>query len=131
MLHLKLKCREDSIGVFSEYFGIVPVPRLLQVRRRRKFRAIFSQKIWKNDQNLGCLFKIIYFWHRSRTHSIITSALSKNTGTCFLFMVTVTKKFCGDGDNFSTVKMTVREFFIFSSRHTAGIWKSVHTGMHM
>ena len=45
MLHLKLKCREDFIGVFSEYFGIVPSLRLLQVRRRRKFWAIFTQKI--------------------------------------------------------------------------------------
>ena len=57
----EIKIPEDFISVFSECFGIVPSPRLSQVRRRRNFWAIFSQKIWKNDQNLGYLFEIIQF----------------------------------------------------------------------
>ena len=63
----EIESREDFVGVFSECFGIVPSPRLSQVRGRQNFWAIFSQKIWKNDQNLGGFRDYLILWHCSRT----------------------------------------------------------------
>ena len=50
--------------IFFDIVLITPA-QLSQVRRRRNFlnfRAIFGQKIGKNDKNLKLFFKI--FWHR-------------------------------------------------------------------
>ena len=94
-----------------------------------KFLGYFQSEIMKTWSKFRMFFRdYLIFGQYSRTRLIVTCAPQANVfnfrgiffqkieeNDSFTVITTVTKTFCGDGDNFFTVKVTIMRTFSFSS----------------